>query len=131
MNFAMGRTIRAVIIASQLLEVHDALMKRLDHKLDCKACGTIYLDVPEDVRDDSPIHCSSCHAFLGTWGELQRDFYRQAGEGIFHLHDGQIDALSSTDFSSKPKGQHPSTTGPTQYAERESRGIAGDVDDQQ
>jgi len=104
MNFALGRTIRAVIIACQLLEVHDALMKRLDHKLDCKACGTIYLDVPEDVRDDSPIHCSSCHAFLGTWGELQRDFYRQAGEGIFHLHDGQIDALSSTDFSSKPFG---------------------------
>jgi hypothetical protein len=24
-------------------------MERLDHKLDCKSCGTIYLKIPEDV----------------------------------------------------------------------------------
>lgn len=71
-------------------------MKRLNLKLDCKVCGTIYLDVP----NDSPIHCSNCNELVGTWGELQRDFYRQSGQGVFHLHDGQIDVLTSDDLSS-------------------------------
>ena len=66
-------------------------MERLDHKLDCKACGTIYLDIPADVRSATPIHCSSCKQFIGYWGELERDFNRQGGQdGIFELHDGQI-----------------------------------------
>ena len=66
-------------------------MERLDHKLDCKACGTIYLDVPEDVRATTPIHCSSCGQFLGYWGELSRDFASQGGQdGIFELREGQI-----------------------------------------
>lgn len=97
----------AHVIVGRMLGVHNARMKRLDHKLDCKACGTIYLDVPDDVLEDSLIHCSHCHAILGRWGELQRDFYRQAGEGIFHLHDGQIDALSTADLSSEPPNQIP------------------------
>ena len=43
-------------------------MQRLDHKLDCKKCGTIYLDIPDDVKVTSAIHCSSCGRFLGHWG---------------------------------------------------------------
>lgn len=74
-------------------------MKRLDHQLDCKKCGTIYLDLPQGAAADTPIHCSGCHAFLGTWSELQRDFYRQAGQGVFYLHDGQIDALTVADVA--------------------------------
>lgn len=74
-------------------------MRRLDHKLDCKQCGTIYLDVPADVTDASQIQCSSCGAAMGTWGDLQRDFYSQAGQGTFYLHDGKIDALTSQDIT--------------------------------
>ncbi|ATU94097.1 hypothetical protein [Phyllobacterium zundukense] len=66
-------------------------MERLDHKLDCKACGTIYLDIPDDVTLSTPIHCSSCGTYLGTWRELERDFNSQGGQnGIFDMHDGQI-----------------------------------------
>lgn len=66
-------------------------MERLDHKLDCKDCGTIYLDIPETVASDTPIHCSSCGQLLGRWGELERDFARQGGQnGVFEMKDGQI-----------------------------------------
>lgn len=66
-------------------------MQRLDHKLDCKACGTIYLDIPEDVQGHTPIYCSSCGEFLGRWDALERDFNQQGGQhGIFEMHDGQI-----------------------------------------
>jgi hypothetical protein len=66
-------------------------MERLDHKLDCKACGTIYLDIPDDVRNVTPIHCSSCGQFIGYWGELNGDFDGQGGQdGVFELKDGHI-----------------------------------------
>lgn len=74
-------------------------MKRLDNKLDCKSCGTIYLDVPENVNGDTVINCSSCNEPLGTWGELQRDFYQQSEQGVFHLHDWQIDSLTPSDVA--------------------------------
>jgi hypothetical protein len=69
------------------------MTKRLDHKLDCKKCGTIYLDIPEDADDATPISCSTCGTRLGTWGELQHDFYMQARDttGAFELSDGQIE----------------------------------------
>lgn len=28
--------------------------KRLDHKLDCKACGTIQMDIPDNANDSTP-----------------------------------------------------------------------------
>ena len=65
--------------------------KRLDDKLDCKRCGTISLEIPDDATDETPISCSSCGELMGTWGELQRNFYRQSGRGIFDLEDGNID----------------------------------------
>ena len=65
--------------------------QRLDRRLDCKACGTIYLEIPEDVQSHTPIYCSSCGALLGRWDELERDFNQQGGQhGIFEMHDGQI-----------------------------------------
>ena len=57
--------------------------QRLDHKLDCKACGTIYLEIPEDVQSHTPIYCSSCGALLGRWDELERDFNQQGGSTAF------------------------------------------------
>lgn len=86
-------------------------MKRLDNKLDCKSCGAIYLDLPDDVTDDSEIHCSSCHDLLGTWGELQRDFYRQSREGLYYLHDGQIDALTSAEVRNMDQTATPTDNG--------------------
>ena len=68
--------------------------QRLDHKLDCKACGTIYLQIPENVQSHTPIYCSSCGDLLGRWDELERDFYQQGGQhGIFEMHDGQSEIL--------------------------------------
>jgi hypothetical protein len=66
-------------------------MERLDHKLDCKDCGTIYLDIPDTVESDTLIHCSSCGQLLGRWSELESDFARQGGQnGVFEMKDGQI-----------------------------------------
>ncbi|MEX0953711.1 MAG: hypothetical protein WDZ83_00690 [Rhizobiaceae bacterium] len=63
----------------------------LDDKLDCKRCGMIALEIPDGATDDTPIHCSSCGDFMGTWGALQDNFYAQAGKGVFDLHDGNIE----------------------------------------
>lgn len=64
----------------------------LNHKLECKSCGTIYMDIPRDAREDTTIHCSTCHGYLGRWGELQNDLYRQIvdSHGAFELKDGRI-----------------------------------------
>ncbi|MDP3895892.1 MAG: hypothetical protein Q8Q62_04380 [Mesorhizobium sp.] len=64
--------------------------KYLDHKLDCKACGTILLDIPENATEATPIHCSKCGGYIGSWGELQDDFLRQSAHGAFDLKDGRI-----------------------------------------
>jgi hypothetical protein len=69
------------------------MAQRLDHKLDCKTCGTIYLDIPDDASEYTPISCSSCGTHLGTWGDLQDDLTAQlrGTSGAFDLHDGQFD----------------------------------------
>ncbi len=67
------------------------MVKLLDDKLDCKKCGTIYLDIPDDATESTGIHCSTCGGYLGEWGELQDDFNLQAGHGVFDLNDGQIE----------------------------------------
>ena len=65
--------------------------KQLDDKLDCKQCGMIQLDIPEDVADDTPIHCSNCGSYMGTWGELVDDFAKQTHPGeTFDLNKGKI-----------------------------------------
>jgi hypothetical protein len=82
--------VRNTVVANRsLLEV--VMVLNLDHKLDCKDCGTIYLDIPSNANSDTPIHCSTCGIFLGRWGELETDFARQGGQsGVFHMEDGQI-----------------------------------------
>jgi hypothetical protein len=65
--------------------------KRLDHKLECPTCGTIYLRIPDDVQDHTLIQCSSCDRVLGKWRELEIDFHSQGGgTGVFEMHEGQI-----------------------------------------
>ena len=65
--------------------------QKLDHGLECPDCGTIYLNIPKNVTGDTPIQCSSCGKFLGSWGDLERSFNRQGGQhGIFEMVEGQI-----------------------------------------
>jgi hypothetical protein len=65
--------------------------QRLDNKLECPNCHTIYLNLTQNVSFDTPIHCSTCGTYLGTWGELELDFIAQGGDsGVFDMHDGQI-----------------------------------------
>ncbi len=70
-----------------------AMGQFLDHKLDCKTCGTIYMDIPEHVSNDTPISCSTCGGLLGRWGDLVADFESQSrGTHIFDLKYGKIEA---------------------------------------
>ncbi|MER8887547.1 MULTISPECIES: hypothetical protein [unclassified Mesorhizobium] len=70
---------------------HVPMGRRLDDKLDCKACGTILMEIPDNPKDSTPIHCSNCGAYLGEWGDLQEDFFRQAfGAQAFDLNNGNI-----------------------------------------
>jgi hypothetical protein len=65
--------------------------EKLDHKLECPACGTIYLRIPHNVQHHTLIQCSSCAKVLGRWRDLLEDFDAQGGQcGIFEMHDGQI-----------------------------------------
>jgi hypothetical protein len=40
--------------------------KRLDHKLDCKACGKILMDIPDNAEEHTAIHCSQCGGVQGA-----------------------------------------------------------------
>lgn len=65
--------------------------RTLDDKLDCKKCGTIQMDIPADATPETAIHCSNCGAYLGDWGELQDDFYRQIRDAeVIDLDHGTI-----------------------------------------
>jgi len=67
--------------------------KRLDDKLDCKRCGTIALEIPQGAGESTPVHCSKCGDYMGTWGELQDNFDKQASASAFDLKDGNIEEL--------------------------------------
>jgi len=66
----------------------------LDHQLECPFCLTIRLRIPADATPDTPITCSDCGRYLGTWDEMQSDFEKQGGEnGVFRLDKGRIERL--------------------------------------
>ncbi|RWA59746.1 MAG: hypothetical protein E5X49_32270 [Mesorhizobium sp.] len=63
----------------------------LDHLLECPYCLTIRLRIPVDATPSTPITCSDCGRYLGTWDEIQTDFERQGGnDGVFRLDKGRI-----------------------------------------
>ena len=67
------------------------MAEKLDSKLECLNCHTIYLTLTQNVTLSSPIHCALCGSYLGTWAELESDFIAQGGEnGVFEMRDGQI-----------------------------------------
>jgi hypothetical protein len=67
----------------------------LDAKLECPKCGTITLDIPEGAGEDTAISCSKCGTYLGNWGDLQEDFHRLAGEGVFDVNRGRFRQLKT------------------------------------
>lgn len=70
--------------------------KFLDHKLECPFCGIIRLQIPADAQPATPISCTECGKYLGTWDELQTDFESQGGtDGVFRLDKGRIQKLDS------------------------------------
>jgi hypothetical protein len=67
------------------------MAQRLDQKLECSHCKTVYLNVPKNLTSDSPIHCTSCGEFLGRWSEMETSFANQGGyDGAFKLEQGRI-----------------------------------------
>ena len=59
-------------------------------RLECPRCGTIRLDIPLGATEDTPIKCSQCQTPRGAWRELQADFIKQSGSGVFDLNEGRI-----------------------------------------
>ncbi|TDQ09138.1 hypothetical protein [Phyllobacterium brassicacearum] len=65
--------------------------KKLDSKLQCPKCNTIYLTLTQNVTLSSLVNCATCGTYLGTWAELESDFIAQGGEnGVFEMREGQI-----------------------------------------
>ncbi|WP_415723022.1 hypothetical protein [Pseudaminobacter sp. NGMCC 1.201702] len=63
----------------------------LDGKLECKTCGTITMVIPEGAGESTLIQCSKCGGLLGTWGELQDEFMREARNiDVLELKGGRI-----------------------------------------
>lgn len=63
----------------------------LNHLLECPYCQKVRLRIPAHVVDDTPIACSDCGEYLGTWDELQDSFEQQGGQdGVFRLDKGRI-----------------------------------------
>jgi transcription elongation factor Elf1 len=79
--------------------------KLLDHKLDCKKCGVIRLNIPKKAPDDMAISCSSCGSVLGTWGALKADFYRQTSAQAFDLDEGKIREVPAHQPTHRPDRQ--------------------------
>lgn len=67
------------------------MLQKLDMKLMCPKCGTIYLQFPAPLTSPSKISCTTCQTYLGTWHELKASFVVQSGDdGIFEMDKGQI-----------------------------------------
>ena len=64
--------------------------EHLNGKLECATCGTVLLDIPPDADEFTPVQCVKCRSFLGTWGEIQNEFFRQFGSGIFEMAHGRL-----------------------------------------
>jgi len=67
------------------------MAQQFNGKLECLECHTIYLSIPKDVLSDTPIHCSTCGAYIGLWYEIEASFTAQGGlNGVFEMSEGQI-----------------------------------------
>jgi hypothetical protein len=62
----------------------------LDGRLLCPNCSTTTFDIPADTSEHSSIACSNCGQFLGLWGDLLNEFYKQDGTGVFEVQQGRF-----------------------------------------
>jgi DNA-directed RNA polymerase subunit RPC12/RpoP len=62
-------------------------------ELKCSECGTVLLEIPEHPQENDLVRCTLCQATLGTWGEIQNSFLRQAG-AAFVLEEGEIKRIA-------------------------------------
>ena len=60
--------------------------------LECPACGSLTVDLPDGAENSTLVHCNNCGHSLGAWGELQ-DTLRRIGHGVFEMSDGRIKPL--------------------------------------
>ena len=67
------------------------MSQRLDGKLECEECQTIYMSLPKMDAGDGPVFCSDCGAYMGRWRDVEAEFVAQRGRsGVFELSNGQI-----------------------------------------
>ncbi|SDP31336.1 hypothetical protein SAMN05428967_1572 [Phyllobacterium sp. YR620] len=67
------------------------MAQKIDGKLQCEECRTIYLSIPRIDNDDGPVFCSECGAYMGRWRDVRSEFSAQGGQnGVFELSNGQI-----------------------------------------
>jgi hypothetical protein len=57
--------------------------------LGCPACGSLSVDLPEELESSTVVHCDRCGHSLGAWGDLQKKF-TQVVQGAFELDEGRI-----------------------------------------
>lgn len=83
-----------MLVIATLAEVEQPLNDnhlRLAKNLECPFCRTIYLNLKGKMQPRTPIHCSSCGMYVGSWAELEAAFNAQGGnDGVFQMDRGQI-----------------------------------------
>ena len=67
------------------------MSQKLDGKLVCEECQTIYMSIPTIDEADGPVFCSECGTYMGRWRDVESEFISQGGRnGVFELSNGQI-----------------------------------------
>jgi hypothetical protein len=67
------------------------MRQKLNGKLECEECQTIYLSIPHIDAGDGPVFCSSCGGYMGRWRDIESEFIAEGGlNGVFELRDGEI-----------------------------------------
>ena len=56
----------------------------------CSYCGTSRVDITPETDDTTEVSCATCKRPMGTWFEIKRQFWHQAGGGIFSVEHGQF-----------------------------------------
>jgi hypothetical protein len=90
-SYVAAKELRLLDLRTECLLNGGDVIKKLDNRLECPKCHTIYPTLTQNVTLDTLIHCSNCGTPLGTWRELEADFYTQGGSnGVFEIREGQI-----------------------------------------
>jgi hypothetical protein len=63
----------------QIVDLHDDIKTDPDpaSEIRCPACGSLAFRYPSVLKDDKPVVCAGCGAFVSTYGELRQRFGEQ------------------------------------------------------